>query len=194
MAADGGIMAAVFSQPRTMLISPLTHSPDQPPGLGAAAAPGGAVLAVNEATGRQGRPETEDLRRLLQYWDVQRGDRAFPRRQDIDPLDFWTMVDRVSLVEVHEGPRRYRLRLVGGFWNRLVGFEATGMWLENWPHANQRKLTEESYAKLIDGRVPRFVRRNTVVDYQSLNYEIVLLPLSEDGSRISMIMAGIGQG
>jgi hypothetical protein len=176
-----------------MLVSPLMHPSDPPPGNGAAAAPDSDALAVNEATGLPARPETEDLRRLLQYWNVQRGDRPFPRRRDIDPLDFWSMVDRIALTEVHDNPRRYRLRLVGGFWQRLAGFEATGMWLENWPHPNQRKLTEDSYAKLIEGRVPRFVRRDAIVDYQSLNYEIMLLPLSEDGSRISMIMAGIGQ-
>jgi hypothetical protein len=176
-----------------MLISALTSSSDRTPGPGADCAPGSDALAVNEATGLPERPETDDLRRLLQYWDVQRGERTFPRRRDIDPLDFWFMVDRIALTEVHEAPRRYRLRLVGGFWLRLAGFEATGMWLENWPHANQRKLTAAFYEKLIAGGIPRFARRDAVVDYQTLKYEIMLLPLSEDGSRISMIMTGIGQ-
>jgi hypothetical protein len=151
------------------------------------------TIAVNDATDLPGLPETEDLQRLLQYWNVQRSARPFPRRQDVDPLDFWFMLDRVTLIEVHEGPQRYRLRLVGSFWQRLVGFEATGMWLEDWPHPNQRKLTEAAYERLLAGRTPRFTRRDTVLDYQTLNYEIMLLPLSEDGSRITMIMAGIGQ-
>jgi hypothetical protein len=155
--------------------------------------PESEILAVNEATDLPERPSTPDLRRLLQYWNKQRGARAFPRRRDIDPLDFWHMLDRVALIEVHENPRRYRLRLVGGFWHRLTGFEATGMWLENWPHPNQRTLTEASYERLLAGRAPRFAKRDTVVDYQALNYEIMLLPLSEDGTNISMIMAGIGQ-
>lgn len=175
-----------------MLISPTPPTSDKLPENGAPSVPG-EIHAVNEATELPDRPETEDLRRLLRYWNVRRGTRAFPRRQDIDPLDFWYMLDRVTLVEVHDNPRRYRLRLVGGFWQRLTGFEATGMWLEDWPHPNQRKLTEASYEKLIAGRVPRFARRDTVVDYQSLRYEIMLLPFSEDGSNISMVMAGIGQ-
>lgn len=151
------------------------------------------MLAVNEATGFPEQPETPELRRLLQYWNVQRGTRAFPRRCDLDPLDFWYMLDRVALTEVHEDPRRYRLRLVGGYWQRLSGVEMTGMWLDEWPHGNQRKITEDFYATLIDGRVPRFQRRDAVVDYQTLRYEIMLLPISEDGARISMIMTGIGQ-
>jgi hypothetical protein len=104
------------------------------------------------------------------------------------------MLDRIALTEVHDDPRRYRLRLVGGFWYRLLGFEATGMWLEDWPHANQRAITAAFYQAVIDGRVPRFLRRDGIVDDRVLSYEIMLLPLSEDGSRISMIMTGIGQG
>jgi hypothetical protein len=174
-----------------MLISSLPPKPDTDD---AVSHPGQGMCAVNEATGMPELPQTGELQRLLHYWDVQRGARAFPRRCDLDPLDFWYMLDRIALTEVHENPRRYRLRLVGGFWQRLVGFEATGLWLEDWPHANQRKITEEFYETLIAGRVPRFQRRDAVVDYQTLKYEILLLPISEDGARISMIMTGIGQG
>ncbi|HVT53827.1 MAG TPA: PAS domain-containing protein [Dongiaceae bacterium] len=181
------------SQHRIMLVTPLPPTSDISTEDNAAVAPDWGNFAVNEATELPERPETEDLRRLLHYWNARRGERAFPRRRDIDPLDFWYMIDRVALTEVHDDPRRYRLRLVGGFWGRLVGFEATGMWLDDWPHPNQRKLTEDSYEKLVAGRVPRLARRDSVVDYQTLRYEIMLLPMSEDGSRVSMIVAGIGQ-
>jgi hypothetical protein len=150
-------------------------------------------LAVNDATGRTEAPESPDLRRLLAYWQRRRGEKPFPGRGDIDPVDFRFMLDRIALTEVHGDPRRYRLRLVGGFWHRLVGFEATGMWLDDWPHANQRQITVAFYEAMIAGRAPRFTRRNALVDDQVLSYEIMLLPLSEDGSRISMIMTGIGQ-
>jgi hypothetical protein len=66
------------------------------------------------------------------------------------------------------------------------------MWTHDFPRANQRKLTEDFYEALIKGRQPRFARRDVIVDDQLLHYEIMLLPLSEDGSRISMIMTGIG--
>jgi hypothetical protein len=148
---------------------------------------------VNHATGLPEAPESEDLRRLLAYWNRQRGDRPFPRRADIDPIDVKFMLDRIALTEVHEDPRRYRLRLVGSYWYRLLAFEATGMWLEDWPHAGQKAITVAFYEALIEGRVPRFTRRDSIVDERVLSYEIMLLPLSEDGARISMIMTGIGQ-
>ena len=156
------------------------------------ARPASPRSAVNHANGEDALPESADLRRLLDYWSASARDRRFPRRADIDPVDLRFMLDRIALTEVHENPRRYRLRLVGSFWYRLVGFEATGMWLDDWPHANQRKLTVEFYEALIAGEKPRFARRDVWVDEQLLHYEIMLLPLSEDGARISMIVTGIG--
>jgi hypothetical protein len=152
--------------------------------------------AINHADGSEILPKSADLQRLLGYWYERSGPREFPRRADIDPIDFRYMLDRISLTEVHEpvdgGGRRYRLRLVGSYWYRLAGFDATGMWMHDWPRANQRKLTEDFYAALIDGRRPRFAERDVIVDDLLLHYEIMLLPLSEDGSRISMIMTAIG--
>jgi hypothetical protein len=151
--------------------------------------------AINHATGQQELPRSADLRRLLDYWRQRSGQRAFPRRADVDPVDLRFMLDRIALTEVHDAdhePRRYRLRLVGSYWYRLLGFETTGMWMHDFPRANQRKLTEDFYAALIEGRQPRFAERDVIVDDQLLHYEIMLLPFSEDGSRISMIMTGIG--
>jgi hypothetical protein len=152
--------------------------------------------AISQADGKEGLPKSADLRRLLAYWQARCGPRAFPRRADIDPIDFCFMLDRITLTEVHEPidqePRRYRLRVVGSYWHRLLGHELTGRWLHDFPHANQRKLTEDFYAALIEGRQPRFAQRDIIVDDQLLHYEIMLLPLSEDGRRISMIMTGIG--
>jgi len=148
--------------------------------------------AINQADGSEQLPESGDLKRLLKYWQERCGAREFPRRADVDPIDLKFMLDRIALTEVHEDPRRYRLRLVGSYWYRLLGFEATGIWMHDWPHANQRKLTEDFYAQLVEGRQPRFATRDVIMDDQLLHYEIMLLPLSEDGSRISMIMTGIG--
>lgn len=146
-----------------------------------------------------------DLRRLLAYWYGKRDGREFPRRADLDPLDFWFMLERVALTEIHNGSgqgedgkiqdgdkRRYRLRLVGSWWTQLHGFEPTGLWLEDWPNPGQLQLTTAAYGVVIGRRRPVLASRDAWVDEQKLRYEIMLLPLSEDGTRISMIMTGIG--
>ena len=154
-----------------------------------------------DAMSEDGRPELEprhpDLKRLLDYWQGKRGGRAFPRRADVDVLDLGYMLERIALTEVHEAeapaqPRRYRLRVVGSFWAHLAGIELTGTWLDEWPQANLRKLTVDTYEALIAGRRPLCIVRDAWVDDKKLGYEIMLLPLSEDGARISMILTAIG--
>ena len=149
----------------------------------------------------EGRPELEprhrDLKRLLDYWQEKRDDRAFPQRADIDVLDLGYMLERVALTEVHEpdapgNPRRYRLRVVGSWWAHIAGVELTGSWLDDWPQANLRKLTIDTYEALIAARRPMCAVRDAWVDERKLSYEIMLLPLSEDGTRISMIITAIG--
>lgn len=142
--------------------------------------------------GQADPPRHPDLLRLLAYWRAKADGRLFPRRADIDAVDLGFMLDRIALTEIHEDPRRYRLRVVGSWWMRLVGFESTGMWLDDWPHENQRQLSIASYEALIAVRRPLCSRRDAWVDERKLSYEILHLPLSEDGARISMIMTAIG--
>jgi len=137
-------------------------------------------------------PTHPDLVRLLQYWQGKRGTRAFPRRTDIDPLDLGFMLPRIALTEVHDDPRRYRLRVVGSWWAALAGFELTGTWLDDLPLANMRKLTVDTYEAVLAARRPLCAVRDAWVDDKKLGYEILLLPLSEDDTRISMIVTGIG--
>jgi hypothetical protein len=137
-------------------------------------------------------PKHRDLARLLGYWRGKRGRRTLPRRADIDPLDLGFMLERIALTEVHEEPRRYRLRLVGTWWKRLVGFESTGMWLDDWPYPNQRRMTFDSYEAVVAARRPLWTVRDVWMDDKKLSHEILWLPLSEDERRISMIVTGIG--
>jgi hypothetical protein len=152
-------------------------------------------LAVEHATGQEALPAHADLRRLLEYWQAKCGERRFPRRADIDPLDFHFMLNRIALTEVHgDQPRRYRMRLVGTFWRDLSGVELSGTWMDALPTANLRDLTIGFYEAMIAAGKPRFTMRDAIVDDKLLRYEIMLLPLSEDGDRISMIVTGVGRG
>jgi hypothetical protein len=139
-------------------------------------------------------PQHPDLLRLHRYWQDRRGTRNFPRRADLDVVDLRFMLERIALTEVHDDPRRYRLRVVGSWWAPLAGRELTGVWIDEWPEANLRKLTVDTYERVIASRAPLCTRRDAWIDDRKLSYEILLLPLSEDDARISMIVTGIGPG
>src|SRR5262245_15107815 len=96
--------------------------PNQPPCQGRAAGGGGngrgialkwcrgdgtrGELCIDAAGGHMTgdgvdheEPRHPDLQRLLAYWRRQCGSRLFPRRGDIDPVDFSFMLERIALTE-----------------------------------------------------------------------------------------------
>jgi hypothetical protein len=164
--------------------------------------------AINAATGQPGIPDHPDLQRLLAYWSRQRGDRAFPRRQDIDPVDLCFMLNRIALTEIHDHDPRsaaddtgvqpagpvpiYRFRVVGTWWRDLTGVELTGFWSDRMPSQTVSDITVRFYRTMTALRQPLFDRRNAWIDERRFDYQIMIMPLSEDGQRISMIMTGIG--
>ncbi len=149
----------------------------------------------NCAVDESGAPATvrhPDIQRLLAYWREKCGARDFPGRSEIDPIDLRFMLERIGLVEVHDGDtQRFRIRVAGSWWRGQYGFEPTGLWLEDWPNPEQRQLVLATYRSLMALRQPMIFMRDHWVDDRKLDYEAALLPMSEDGARISMILAGI---
>lgn len=168
--------------------------------------------AIDAATGLPRLPDHGDLQRLLAYWADRCGSRQFPRRADIDPVDLAFMLNRIGLTEVYEsdprsdqerlasekpaipssGGRFYRFRLVGSWWRDITGYELTGAWSDQLPNPRMTDITVSFYEMMIAGRRPHFTSRDAWIEERRLNYQILILPLSEDGHRISMIMTGIG--
>jgi hypothetical protein len=133
--------------------------------------------------------ETDALRQLWQQLEAKRGERAMLSRADIDPGELKHVLSRVGLIEVHREPVvRYRIRLAGTNWRNDLGFEATGMWLDEWPHETQKRLLEESWGAAVDRRQAVRTRRHAVVDGITLFYEAMIVPLSSDGEVVTMLV------
>lgn len=132
--------------------------------------------------------ETAPMQQAWLLLEKKRGERRFLARTDIDPGDLKPILPSVGLVEVHYEPLRFRIRLAGTDWRRSVGFEATGMWLDQWPNPVQRQVLENGWTTIVrEGRAGR-ARRNTVVEGVMLHYEAVFIPLAADGQTIDMVL------
>ncbi len=73
------------------------------------------------------------MRALYDYWTRQRQGRAFPRREDIDPVDIPRLLPSLMLLEVHAasgGGHRFRFRLAGTAICDIAGVDLTGRWLD----------------------------------------------------------------
>lgn len=130
------------------------------------------------------------LRRLLEYWQARRGDRAMPGRQDIDPLDLSWLLGNISLADVVHGADRprYRFRLVGTRAVQRFGYDPTGKWLDDLPEPAYRQHVQAAYDELIRRQVPLVERPNMLIDNRTHDYEILRLPLGADGATIDMIL------
>jgi hypothetical protein len=131
--------------------------------------------------------ETLAMRRIWAVLEAKRGERAFLSRADIDPGELVPVLATVGLVEVHREPLRFRVRLAGTAWRDTLGFEATGLWLHDWPHPMQKFALELIWGRAATERVACRARRHAVVDGASLHYEAVVVPLSTDGETVDML-------
>jgi hypothetical protein len=124
-------------------------------------------------------------------WNAIRGARAFPRRRDIDPIEFQAWLPYLSLVEIHGaaggGPFRVRYRLVGTEVTRFAQEDFSNKWLEDtgWPPPLM-SVNAALYRRVWESRAPLFGLSQVDWDKrQDYSFEWGLFPLSEDGHDIS---------
>ncbi|WP_395019044.1 PAS domain-containing protein [Dongia sp.] len=135
--------------------------------------------------------ESPILRRFYQYYLEKRGDRAFPARADLDPVDFAYALGDITLIEVEYDPVRFKFRLDGSRHVERFGFDLTGRSLDEFPYPEMRQAIFDSYKDVIDHREPRRYFRDLESSGRWFRYETLLLPLSRDGKVIDMIVSAI---
>lgn len=126
---------------------------------------------------------------IYRYWLDQRQDRRFPARADIDPLAMRGALGNISLIEVQHEPLRFRLRLVGSYQAARLGFDPTGMWLDEMPAPEYRDLLIGRLLTILERPEPLLVRNRQMMDERWYDYETIWLPMANDGDRIDMVMA-----
>ena len=132
------------------------------------------------------------LRRLHEYWVEKRGERKMPSRVDIDPLDIIYIVGNVILVDVIDGdPLRFHIRLHGTNLAERVGYELTGKMLDELPVDDFRALAQQSFSWVATKAQPLHSRRDRIIGGRFARYETVIMPLSDDGERVSRLLIGL---
>ena len=134
--------------------------------------------------------EDEKLQRLYLYWRDKRGDRRFPARRDIDPLDFAYTLGWVTLVDVTHNPVRFRFRLYGSELVHRVGLDLTGTYVDQHPHREFGNLLQQSWEGVVTRGEPTCVRYERILDGRKRQWESLRMPLSSDGTTVDMLLAG----
>jgi hypothetical protein len=131
------------------------------------------------------------LRRLYQYWLTKRGDRRFPARGDIDPLDFGYVLGHIMLLDVLRDPLRFRVRVHGSEMAIKAGYDLTGKFLDDLPITDYRRYVRERCEGLVRDGQPVLVWHNRTLDGCTRRYEALWLPFSEDGQQVTMLLCAL---
>jgi hypothetical protein len=127
---------------------------------------------------------------LHQYWLEKRGDRAMPRRADIDPLHpaLRRHLGFVVLTDVLE-PVRFRFRLIGSTLTSIVGRDSTGRYLDEVYSPADYEYMIVAYRWVVVHRAPLRISGNLRHENRSwIDMESIDMPLSSDGVVVDMIM------
>lgn len=134
------------------------------------------------------------LQRLFAYWLEKRGDRSFPAKAEIDPVEFPYILGYVTLVDVEPSPRRYRFRLDGSILVTLSGTDYTGRYLDELPGPEYVAFIKESYDRVVDRGEPFRYRKNELLDQQLFSEETIILPLGDNPPRVDMLVVAVIPG
>jgi hypothetical protein len=138
--------------------------------------------------------DDDRLRRLLAYWVEKRGERPFPAKAEIDPIEFPYILGYVTLVDVERDPRRYRFRLDGSILVALSGTDYTGRYLDELPGAQYVAFIVETYDRVVDSGLPYRYRKNELLDQQLFSEETIILPLGDHPPQVDMLVVAVIPG
>ena len=129
------------------------------------------------------------IRQLHEYWNLCCGNRAMPRRADIDPADIPHLLPKIFLVDIEPAPFRVRYRVVGTDAVEWQGRDFTGYYLDE-VRFNKPDEILALYRSAAEGKVPVF-RSTTWPTPNGITraVETGVFPLSEDGVHVTQCIA-----
>ncbi len=128
-------------------------------------------------------PDTacEEVRFFCDYWLGLKGDAQLPSCDVLDPLDFFTYLSRVFIVEGRT-IEELQVRLAGTVYRELYGFEVTGKKVTELIPFDNRGDISLSYGRCMQERTPVYdVNRMTWRERGSeVQFERILLPFGDE--------------
>jgi hypothetical protein len=137
--------------------------------------------------------QTPELKKLHDYWSEKAGDRQMPSRGDLDPIiEIPELTPNIWLVDVEHDPLTFRFRLLGNEVVNRYGADFTGKRLDEVDFGDRTEEIRREYEQTATGNKPVYARHQIhVVQAETyLPYERILLPLSDDGETVNMILGG----
>jgi hypothetical protein len=134
-------------------------------------------------------PQTERLERLHVYWRSRCGDRRFPARRDIDPVEFWQVWRDVVLLDVVHGPTvRFVYRLCGTGHVEWRGKDLTGQTAADENAPQLLGTSASGWTECVTERRPNLQKLEGIFDDRRLHFWTLRLPLGDSDARVDMLL------
>ena len=115
-----------------------------------------------------------------------------PARHDIDPLEMGDWLGNLMLIEFFDTPENYRVRLEGTNIEHFYGKGRTGKGIEALTSPAEKALLLAQYRPVLADRRPCYYESDfTNSDGVFSRQMKLLLPLSDDGQNVNMVLVGI---
>jgi len=137
-------------------------------------------------------PYNPRLAKLHDYWLGKCQGRTLPSRADIEPLEMREWLGNLLLAEFFGGLENYRVRLDGSNLIGVGGKDRTGKGSEVLTSDEERNLIVSQYKPVLDTAQPAYYETQFLnSEGRFLREQKLLLPLSDDGAVVNMVLAGI---
>lgn len=139
------------------------------------------------------RLQAPRLQRLYRDWDDRRRGREFPARSDFTPHDLHYILGNLSLIDVAYDPLRFRYRIHATALAQRMGREMTNKSVDDIPNPDHAAFARAHFTEVVERRVPIvYFRDHDLIDKDMPHdCEVLVLPLSADGTRINMLMSTV---
>lgn len=133
------------------------------------------------------------LQGLFRYWGSKLLGRPMPARSDLDPLEMRPWLGNLVLVDFPVPDlTEYRIRLEGVNVVQFYGASRTGRGIEVMTSEMERQVVLPQYFSVVETRIPAYFEAEFISSEGVLTYQHkLILPLSDDGARVNMTLAGI---
>ena len=126
---------------------------------------------------------------LFAYWARLRRQGVLPGRADLDPAGFKRLLPTVSLIDVRNNPREYRLRLAGTGLYGVYGGEITGKRLTDIYNSSAADYWRRELDQVVQERKPRVGHHSMA--WRGAAHMTLLwlrLPLASNGRDVDVIL------
>jgi len=129
---------------------------------------------------------------LRDYWQSKLRGRMMPARRDIDPIEMKPWLGNLMLIEFPPDPMQYRVRLDGVNIQQFYGNSREGKGVEAMTSEDERRIILPQYIVVLERKQPAYYETAFITSEGiPTSQRKLLLPLSDDGEQVNMILAGL---